>query len=316
MIRVAVASRSFSRHAVLRSELLARFPHATFNDLGAALTGDALIAFLRGHERAIAALERIDDSILEALPNLRVISKYGVGLDTLDLDAMTRRGVSLGWTPGVNRRSVAELTIALIIAVLHRVPEATAMVRAQLWQQIAGRQLNEAAVGIVGCGNVGQEVVKLLSVFGCRFLAHDIRDYPAFFAEHHVKSLPLDDLAAEADIVSVHLPLNSSTRGLLDRRVLSKLKTDAILVNTSRGGIVDEDAVLSALNEGRLGGAAFDVLSSEPPTDRRLIDHPKVLVTPHIGGSTNEAVLAMGRAAIEGLNRFGLPFVIAEGHSG
>jgi D-3-phosphoglycerate dehydrogenase len=307
MIRVAVTSRSFSRHAVLRQELDARFPGARFNETGESLAGETLRSFLRGHERAIVALEPITAALLEAVPELRVISKYGVGLDTLDLDAMTRSGVALGWTAGVNRLSVAELTLAFAILALHRAPEAMSAVRDGRWRQIYGHQLTAKTVGIVGCGHVGKEVVRLLAPFGCRVLAFDRLHYPAFYLEHRVEPVSLDRLLAESDVVTLHLPLDDSTRGILDAARVASIKRGAILINAARGGLLDEAAVKAALDAGQLTGAAFDVLAGEPPTDRDLIDHPKVRVTPHIGGSTEEAVLAMGRAAIDGLERFGTP---------
>jgi D-3-phosphoglycerate dehydrogenase len=309
-VRVAVASRSFSRHPVLRAELAARFPGATFNDAGVSLTGDALVSFLRGHERAIVALERIDEAILAALPELRVVSKYGVGLDMMDLDAMEQRGVALGWTSGVNRRSVAELALSMAIALLHRVPEGVSLVHDGRWQQIAGRQLTGRTVGIIGCGHVGQDLTRLLAPFGCRVLAFDKVDYADFYRAHHVEAVALDRLLADADVVTLHLPLDRSTRGFLSAERLRAMRPGAVLINTARGGLVDEAAVIARLDSGDLAGAAFDVLNAEPPGECALLTHPKVLVTPHIGGSTEEAVLAMGRAAIKGLDEFDRPSAI------
>lgn len=307
MTRVAVTSRSFSRHPVLRAELLARHPHTTFNDAGASLSGDALVRFLAGHERAITALEIIDDRVLAALPELRVISKYGVGLDMLDLAAMARRGVQLGWTAGINRRSVAELVIGFAIALLRRVPTASAEMRAGAWRQLPGRELSGRTVGIVGCGHVGKELAKLLRAFGCRILAHDIRDYAEFYRRNEIEALALDDLMARADIVTLHVPLDATTRNMIDGRRLALMKPGALLINAARGGIVDEAALRMALEGGRLAGAAFDVFSVEPPDDPALLSLPHFLATPHIGGSTEEAILAMGRAAIDGLEDSKVP---------
>ena len=175
---VAVASRSFSRHHVLREELLSRYDHVTFNDLGKSLSGQELISFLRGHVKAITALERLDEGLFTALPELKVISKYGVGLDMIDLGAMDRHGVLLGWTGGVNKRSVAEMVIAAAISLLHRVPFANQEVRAGTWRQIRGRQLTGKTVGIIGCGHIGKDVAVLLRAFDCKVLAHDILDFP------------------------------------------------------------------------------------------------------------------------------------------
>lgn len=301
MADVAVASRSFSRHPVLRAELLSRYRDVRFNDAGASLGGDDLRRFLDGCARAIIALERIDASLLASLPALRVISKYGVGLDMLDLDAMERYNVALGWTPGVNRRSVAELVVAFAIALLHRVPEATAVLRDGGWRQLTGRQLSGRTVGVVGCGHVGKEVCRLLAVFGCRLLAHDIRDYAEFYGSYHVTPVDLETLLRESEVVTLHLPSDASTCNIVSAERLGLLSERAILINTARGGLVDEAALARALVDRRLAGAAFDVFSTEPPESCPLFAAPNFIATPHIGGSTEEAVLAMGRAAIAGL---------------
>lgn len=300
--RVAVCSRSFSRNAVLRAELLARYQHVTFNETGATLSRDALIRFLRGHEKAITALEVIDDTVLAALPELRVVSKYGVGLDMIDLEALRRHGKRLGWSPGVNRRAVAELALSFTIAMLRHVPAASREVVAGTWRQHVGRQLSGSTVGIVGCGCVGKEVVRLLQPFECRILVNDIRRYVAFYTEHRLHEVELDVLVAEADVVTLHVPLDDSTRGMFDVHRLSRLRPSAVLINTARGGLVDEVALKKALQGSRLAGAAFDVFASEPPVDAELLALPNFLATPHIGGSSEEAVLAMGRAAIANLD--------------
>jgi len=286
---------------------LQRFPDAVFNDAGVSLKGDALIDFLKGAERAVVALETLDDAIFDRLPDLKVIAKYGVGLDTLDLAAMARRGIALGWTGGVNRRSVAELVIAFAIALLRNIPLANRELIAGQWRQPIGRQLSERSVGIIGCGHVGKDLAKLLRAFGCRVLAHDIRDFPEFYAEHGITPVGLDDLLADADIVTLHVPLDATTENLLAADRLAQMKPDGLLINTARGGLVDETAVKKMLMNGLLGGAAFDVFACEPPEDPQLLALPNVLATPHIGGSSAEAILAMGRAAIRGLDAAQLP---------
>jgi len=307
MTTIAVASRSFSRHPILRAELLARYPDARFNDDGLSLSGAGLIDFLNGAEKVITALERLDETVFTALPDLKVVSKYGVGFDMIDLDAMIRSGVKLGWTGGVNRRSVAELVISLSIALLRRLPEATAEVRAGKWRQIMGRQLSSCTVGIIGCGHVGKLLGQLLLPFGCRVLAHDILDFPEYYAETGVQATGIDDLLKASDIVTLHLPLDASTINILNADRLPLMREGSFLINAARGGLVDEAALKKALMNGPLAGAAFDVFVDEPPTDRELLDLPTFIVTPHIGGSTEEAVLNMGRAAIGGLDDYGDP---------
>jgi phosphoglycerate dehydrogenase-like enzyme len=305
--RVAVCSRSFSLNTILRAELLERYEHVTFNDGGLKLAGESLVEFLRDHDKAITALERLDAEVLARLPALQVVSKYGVGLDMIDMDAMRRAGKRLGWTGGVNRRSVSELVIAFAIAMLRHVPGAHREVLAGVWRQHVGSYLSRRTVGIVGCGHVGQDLAPLLRVFGCTVLAHDIREFPAFYAEHEIEATGLDDLLARSDVVTLHLPLDHTTRGMIGRRELALLKPTSVLINVSRGGIVDELTLKEMLQTGRLAAAAFDVFETEPPADAELLSLPNFLVTPHIGGSAHEAILAMGRAAIRGLDENAIP---------
>lgn len=303
MTRVVVASRSFARNPALRLELAALYADVTFCEAPEVLGGAALIELMRGHDRAIVGLERIDEPVLASLPELRIISKYGVGLDGLDLPALARHGVKLAWTGGVNRRSVAELTLGFAIALLHRVPETSIALRGGEFQRLIGRDLSGRVIGIVGCGFVGQDLVKLLAPFGCRVLAHDIRDYPEFYAAHGVEPVELDRLLVEADIVTLHVPLDQSTRGLIGAAQLARMRKGACLINAARGGLVDEAALIAALSSGHLAGAACDVFQMEPEANPALVALPTFLGTPHIGGSTAEAQLAMGRAAIAGLEQ-------------
>jgi len=299
---VAVTSRSFSRHKILRSELLERYEHVTFNDEGASLAGDDLVAFLAGHPLAITALEQIDEPILARLPELRAISKVGVGIDMLDLDAMERHGVRLAWSRGTNSRSVSELALAFMLALLRHLPSVTRLVRDGEWRQVQGRTLTGQTVGIVGFGHVGRDLAALLDVFSCRVLAYDIA--PLDDLPSHVERSSLESLLAESEIVSMHTVLSDDTRNMLDSERMRLMRRGALLINTSRGGLIDEQALFESLTEGHLGGAALDVFSVEPPLDSPLLDLDQVIATPHVGGSTAEAVLAMGRAAIAGLGKF------------
>lgn len=305
--KVAVCSRSFSRNTVLRGELLARYEHVTFNETGRQLEGDELVTFLRGHEKAITALERIDDYILANLPELKVIGKYGVGLDMIDLDAMRRHGKHLGWTGGVNRRSAAELALSFAIAMLRHVPAAHREVLAGTWRQHMGGLLTGRTVGIIGCGHIGKDLIRLLQPFGCRILVNDILHYGDFYAEFGIEALDLETLLTRADVVTLHVPLDDSTRGMITADRLALMKPTAVLINAARGGLVDEVALKHALIGKRLAAAAFDVFAEEPPRDIELLQLPNFLATPHIGGSAEEAILAMGRSAIAGLDEHALP---------
>ncbi|HEX9702250.1 MAG TPA: NAD(P)-dependent oxidoreductase, partial [Rhodospirillales bacterium] len=265
------------------------------------------IRFLAGHAKAITGLEKIDAAALKALPELEVVSKYGVGFEMLDLAAMAKAGVRLGWTGGVNRRSVAELVVAFAVMLLRDINQAGREMRDGDWRRHQGRQLSDRTVGVVGCGHVGKDLSVLLRAFGCRVLAHDIRDFPDFYKTHGVEQAGLEKLLRESDVVTLHVPLDQSTAGILSAERLALMKPDAILINTARGGLVDEQALKAMLSQGRLKAAAFDVFVAEPPADLELLRLPNFVATPHIGGSAEEAILAMGRAAILGLDDNRLP---------
>ena len=300
--RVAVCSRSFSSNPTLRRELLERYEHVTFNDSGRQMEGDELVAFLSGHNKAITALEKITDQVLSRLPELKVIGKYGVGLDMIDMDAMRRHGKRLGWTGGVNRRSVSEMVISFAVAMLRHFPAAQREVLSGTWRQCVGGLLSGRTVGIIGCGFIGKDLVTLLQPWGCTLLAHDILDFPEFYNANRVQAVSLDELLSRSDIVTIHVPLDESTKNLLSAVKLQLMKPSAILINAARGGLIDEAEVKAMLKSNRLAGAAFDVFTVEPPLDQELLNLPNFLVTPHIGGSAEEAILAMGRSAIDGLD--------------
>lgn len=301
MPSLAVTSRSFSQNQKLREAVLTIYPDAKFNDEGKSLSGDSLIDFLTGYERAITALEVIDNSVLSNLPNLKVIGKYGVGLDMIDLSAMEKFGVKLGWEAGVNKRSVSELVISFAISLLHRAFFANYEVRNGAWYQVKGRQLTECTFGIIGCGHIGKDLVKLLKQFNCKILSYDILDFPEFYKNNNVSPVSLEELLKNSDVVSLHLPLDDSTRNILHRERLKMLKSSAVIINLARGGLIDEIALKKMLLDKKIAGAAIDVFEVEPPKDIDFLRMNNVFVTPHIGGSSEEAILAMGMAAIKSL---------------
>ena len=305
--KVAVCSRSFSKNPILRKELLDRYANVTFNDDGLKLEGTALVHFLSGATKAITALEVMDDQVLSQLPDLKVIGKYGVGKDMVDMQAMKRYGKYFGWAGGVNKRSVSEMVVSLTISLLRHFPEAQRDVIAGNWKQHVGGLLSGRTVGIIGCGFVGKDLIQLLQAWGCRFLAHDLINFDEFYSEYNVEPVSLADLLKRSDVVSLHLPLDESTKNILDAKYLSLMKPSAILINASRGGLVDEVEVKNMLMDGRLTAAAFDVFSPEPPEDKQLLLLDNFFATPHLGGSAEEAILAMGLAAIDGLDNCSIP---------
>jgi phosphoglycerate dehydrogenase-like enzyme len=309
MGELAVTSRSFSRNTILRKEVLKIYPDAKFNDDGLSLNGDNLVNFLKGYKKAITALETIDYSILSRLPELKVIGKYGVGLDMINLEAMDEFNVKLGWTGGVNKRSVSELVISFAISLMHRAVFAHAEVKKGEWSQIKGNQLTGCTFGIVGCGHIGKDLIDLLKPFGCNILAHDILDFKEFYKKNNVKPAELEELISKSDVISLHLPYDDSTKNIINRNRLGMLKKNAILINLARGGLIDEKALKETLQKNKILGAALDVFEVEPPKDMEFAFMDNVIVTPHIGGSTEEAIISMGMAAINGLENPKSPLI-------
>ncbi len=294
---VAVTSRSFSANATLRESLLQEFPGARFNDEGLRLEDDSLVTFLSGAVGAIVGIEPISGSILAQLPQLRVLSKFGVGLDSIDLDEVRQRGIQLASTSGTNASAVAELTLLLTLGTLRRIPEAISNVRSERWVSVTGRLLEGKTVGLVGVGHVGKALNRLLQPFGCSVLGFDLLKTPV----DGISFVALDELLGVSDVVCIHVPLTEATRGMIGVRQLGLMKNDAVLVNTSRGGVIDEPALLAALVSQEIAAAGLDVLETEPPLSWELVNHPNVFATPHIAGTSQESNLAMGRAAIDGL---------------
>jgi phosphoglycerate dehydrogenase-like enzyme len=306
---IAVTSKSFSAHPILRAELQERYSDVRFNDQGQSLSGKKLIDFARGRRKLITALETIDEPFLAALPELEAISKYGVGVDMIDMAAVARHGIRFGWTGGVNRRSVTELVIAFAISLLRHVPVANRDIRDGVWKNRKGAEISGRTIGIIGCGHIGKDLTPILRAFGCNVLVNDISDFPEFYATHQVEPVGLEELLRRSDVVTLHVPLDDSTRNLLNADRLALMRSDAILINAARGGIVDENALKIMLKEGQLAAAAFDVFATEPPQDSELLCLPNFLATPHIGGSSEEGILAMGRAAIKGLDDNAIPVI-------
>jgi D-3-phosphoglycerate dehydrogenase len=251
-------------------------------------------------EAALVGNDAVTERVIAAAPRLRVISKHGVGVDNVDVPAATRAGVVVTNTPGANQVAVAELAVALIMALTRKLAYHDTVVKSGGWNRIIGTELEGKTVGLVGLGRIGKEVVLRLKGFRVKFLAHDVYQDTAFAAEHGVRFVSLDELLAQSDIVTLHAVLTSDTQSLIGEKELVRMKPGAYLVNTARGGLVDEQALARALAENRLAGAGLDVFADEPPKDSPLLKlGDKVLLAPHLGAQTTETVLRMGRMAAE-----------------
>ncbi len=308
MTRIAIPSISFCQTESLRQAVLEKYPDTRFNEEARRMTDDELVVFLSGRDAAIMGLENLTADMLDQLPELKIISRMGVGLDNVDPAMLRDRGIRIGWTGGTNRRSVAELMVAFSVCALRHVgPLYAAMRNGERPRHQMGRHLSGRIVGLHGCGNIGKDVVRLLQAWGCEILAHDLLDFPEFYNEFGVTPVSFEDLITRSEVLSLHIPLDDTTRGLYSAEVLDLMRDDAVLINTCRGGIIDEYALKQRLMEGRLAAACIDAFAVEPPTDDELLNAPNFLCTPHIGGSAEEARLAMGKAAIDGIQDNFLP---------
>lgn len=268
--------------------------------------------------------DRIDDALLEACPRLKVVSQMAVGVDNVDLAACARRGIPVGNTPDVLTDATADLAMALLLAAARRLPEGVAAVRSGAWgpwnpSWLLGLELRGARLGIVGMGRIGRAVAERAQAFGMEVVrsaragsagggarASGPVDGGAgtagAAAAGDVPALPLDELLATSDVVSLHCPLTPETRGLIDADALAATKPGALLVNTARGPVVDQDALADALRSGHLGAAALDVTDPEPlPPDHPLLDAPNLIVLPHLGSATHATRERMAELAVANL---------------
>ena len=301
--KIGVTNGLFAEHPVLRGELLARYPDSTFREERKSPTENEVIALLTGCDGAIVGLEPITERVLAALPKLKVIGKFGIGCEMLDFDALRKHGIFFGFTPGTNRLAVAELTLSYMIAALRWVlPLNLAMRNGERPRMRLGKGLTGRTVGIHGCGNVGKEVVRLLTPFNCEIIVNDIENYAEFYKENGIAPVSFDELIERSEVLTLHVPKTAATIGLYDAKVLARLRPDCVLINTCRGGIVDEAALAERLSTNKLAAACFDVFAIEPAPNDALITLPNMLASPHIGDATDEARISMGLAAIEGLS--------------
>ena len=233
----------------------------------------------------------VDAEVLAAAPKLKIVARAGVGLDNVDVDAATARGVLVVNAPTSNIHSAAEHALALLLAAARQIPAADATLREHTWKRssFSGIEIFGKTVGVVGLGRIGQLVAQRLAAFGAHITAYDPYVSHARAAQLGIELLTLDELLGRADFISVHLPKTKETAGLIGKEALAKTKPGVIIVNAARGGLVDEAALADAVSSGHVRGAGLDVFSTEPCTDSPLFELPQVVVTPHLGASTEEA---------------------------
>lgn len=300
-MKIAVITPLFSRSPELMTELTTYFPDVKHNADNTLKTKEEIIAFLDNVDGAIVGRETIDDAILRACPKLKILSRYGVGVDNLDLDAMKQRGVKLGWSGGTNSNSVAEITLSFMLSLIRNLHVATTLLKNGTWKVNGGRELTGKTIGLFGFGHISKRLIELLAPYHCTILVYN-RTHDAGEAQKYgITFATKERIIEEADIISIHLPLMPESQNLFSTQEFQAMRKDAFIINTARGGIIDEEALKVALKNGEIAGSALEVFAIEPVEDKELIALPNLICTPHLGGNSKESILAMGVSCIEHL---------------
>jgi len=295
-VKVLVTPRSITRSGHPSLDVIeAAGYEVVFSTPGTLPTEEELLALLPGCVGYLAGVETISARVLDAASDLRVISRNGTGVDSIDLDAAERNAIRICRAEGANARGVAELTIGHVLALARSLPFGDNALKTRKWERRKGIELEGRTLGIVGCGKIGQLVAGLARALGMRVLAYD--PFPSGDLEY----CSMGELLAQADVITLHCPPSPDGSPIIDAEAVASTKRGVLIVNTARGGLLDADATLAALEADRIAGVALDAFESEPPEDWRLVQHPRVIASAHVGGFTQESVDRAMSAAVENL---------------
>ncbi len=302
-MKILVTPTSFLKpeNAAAKEKLESFADEVVYNDLGRPLQPEEILERLDGVDGYIAGLDYINADVLQKAPDtLKVISRYGAGVDRVDMPAATEKGILVTNTPGTNSVAVCELAFALMINVARSIRKLDQAVREGGWPRNQGIELKGKTLGILGLGAIGKNLATRAIAFGMNIVAYDpFMDHE--FAKAHGITVAKDmqDVIKVSNFLSIHVPLNDETKHLIDAKAIASMPDGAVIINTARGGIVDEDALADAIRSGKIAGAGLDAYEVEPPTDSPLKDLDNVIMTPHTGAHTNEAVSGMGMMAVD-----------------
>lgn len=296
---VLVTPTSFAKYDKSFAKLLeSTVGKVEYNTTGKPLKEDELIPIIDKFDGMIAGLDEITEKVIKKAKNLKVIARYGTGVDRVDLEAAKKAGIIVTNTPGANSVSVAELAIALTLAALRNLIVGNNQTKMGNWPRLSGASLSGKTFGIIGLGSIGKEVATRIFSFNAKILAYDINQDKDFASKYNINYVDFDTLLSNSDIVSLHIPVFPETKSIINRKTLLKMKKDAILINTSRGELVDEDALYESLVSGHLKAAALDTFIHEPPAGSKLLTLEQVIVTPHMGAATDDASNEMTRITV------------------
>ncbi len=299
-MKILVTARSFRKTPGRHKELLEQSGHQVVESpLDRPLKEAEMVGLVSDVDGAILGLDEVTAKVIAAGKRLKVISRYGAGVDNVNLEAATAAGVAVTNTPGANSIAVAELTLGLMLSLARRIPQHNASTRAGSWSRVTGIELAGKTLGIVGLGQISREVIRRASAFGMRIVVQTGYPDEKLADQYGVEYLPLERLLREADFVSLHCAVTPERADLIGGEELKAMKPTSYLINTARGGLVDEEALYRALQEGWIAGAAMDAFKEEPATASPLVGLDNFIATPHIGATTHESVLRMGIRAVE-----------------
>jgi len=300
-MKILISTSSFGKYDEKPLEMLKTEGHEVMpNPHKRKLTSEELTRLAKDCDGIIAGTEKYDKEIFEKLPKLKIISRCGVGMDSIDLEEAKKRGIIVKNTPDAPTEAVAELTILMILDVLRKVSFMDRQIRTGVWNKEMGHLLSGKTVGVIGLGRIGRRVIELLAPFNVKFIAAEPRPDKGWMKENKVGLVELDKLLEESDIVSLHVPFLPETKNIINSERLKLMKKDAVLINAARGGVVDEAALYEALKNKHLYGAALDVMEKEP-YDGPLKNLDNIVLTPHIGSYAIEARILMEIEAVKNL---------------
>tara|TARA_B100000787_G_C16188685_1_gene296148 strand:- start:984 stop:1901 length:918 start_codon:yes stop_codon:yes gene_type:complete len=301
---IAVCSRSITRSKSAIKILKKNFKKVKLNNTNQILKDEDLVNFLKNAKATIIGLEKIDRDLLDKCPNLKVIAKYGVGTNNIDFDQLKKRNIKILLQPGINKRAVSEITLNFMIMSLRNTIHLINDVKNNKWPFLFGRLLSTQTVGIIGFGNIGADLFKLLKPFKCKILANDLDANNTFFSKHKIKNTSIKKVLSNSDIISIHIPLNKRNILFFSKSEFSLMKKNATLINTSRGGIVDEKHLYNFLFKNSESKAFFDVMLKEPINNLKLLKLNNFFLTPHLAGSTVEIAESASKDCVQKLVKF------------
>jgi D-3-phosphoglycerate dehydrogenase len=284
----------------LKAELEKAAEEVIYNPHQRPLTVEELVQLIPPVHGVIAGLDTYSRPVFEAAKNLQVVSRYGVGVDQIDLDAAREFGVTITNTPGANANSVAELSLGLMLSLLRSIPEANQKTKSGEWPRMRGAELSGKTIGLIGLGAIGQQLAGLLKGFECEVLACDPFISHEVAQKYLVKLLPIKEILPQAEIISLHLPVTPDTKNMVDSQFFEQMKQGSYLINTARGELVVEEDLLKAIEAGQLAGAGLDVFCQEPPSPGNpLLGDSRIITTPHISSHTQGSANRMGQIAVK-----------------